>query len=68
MDKRELLVAKKIIIMYLSNERTGMRVSNEIHRINEDDDVLREYLKAVKDIFEKAIDQIDEDTELLELL
>lgn len=68
MEKRELLVAKKVIIDYLGTEKTGMRTANEIYAINHNEEVLKRHILAFKDIFEKALEQLEEDTELIELL
>lgn len=69
MNKRELLVAKKLIITYLSMEIKNYDTDKLIHEISDgNEELLKKYIETVKKICDKALEQLDEDKELLELL
>lgn len=69
MNKRELLVAKKLIITYLSLEVKNYDTDKLIHEISGgNEELLKKYIEAVKEICYRALEQLDEDKDLIELL
>ena len=69
MNKRELLVAKKLIITYLSLEVKNYDTDKLIYEIsNNNQEVLKKYIEAVKEICDKALFQLENDTDLIEIL
>ena len=69
MNKRELLTAKKLIITYLSMEIKNYDTDKLIYEIsNNNQEVLKKYIEAVKEICDKALFQLENDTDLIEIL
>ena len=69
MNKRELLVAKKLIITYLSMEIKNYDTDKLIYEIsNGNKELLKKYIEAVKKICDKALFQLEDNAELVEIL
>lgn len=69
MNKRELLVAKKLIITYLSMEIKNYDTDKLIYEIsNGNKELLKKYIEVVKKICDKALFQLEDNAELVEIL
>lgn len=69
MNQRELLTAKKLIITYLSMEVKNYDTDKLIYEISSgNEELLKKYILAVKELCDKALFQLDNDTELIEML
>lgn len=69
MNQRELLTAKKLIITYLSMNGRNANIDKIIHEISiGNEELIKKYILAIKDILEKALLQLENDNTTIELL
>ena len=69
MNQRELLTAKKLIITYLSMEVKNYDTDKLIHEISSgNEELLKKYILAVKELCGKALFQLDNNDDLIEML